>query len=238
MANHSDRSMVVHIREFPKAVFAWPLAVFSFLFFVLYHTGVNPEWLAWGQFLVLAGVFLTMALDIDIQALVIGGLVMLVVVLGSLAFGYAFSVPVWSQVGTALTNMNLQFSQQTALLWCGLGVILVLYSFCRMVYDGRWTMTPNELQHEVLFRRRRAFARGAKTVEAEYPDLLEWILGWGAGTLIVRDSRSRQEINRIPHVLGLSGKVRRLDRILELREVVDVDQDEDDASASSYVQGG
>lgn len=226
MAESRNRAHMVRIWQFPKAIFAWPLAVLCLLFVLFYQLGVRAEWLAWGQFLVLAAVFLTMALDIDIQALAILGLIFLVGLFCNLWLTQAFALPIFQLVLDTITGLNLQFGPATALMWGGLGLFLVLYSFCRVLYDGRWRMTPNELQHDVLLQRRRAFARGAKTVEAEYPDLLEFLLGLGSGTLIVRDSRSRQEINRIEHVVGLAFQIRKLDRILELREVVDFPHDD------------
>ena len=96
-------------------------------------------------------------------------------------------------------------------------------------------MTHNELRHNVMFRRSRSFARGAKTVEAEYPDLMEFVLGFGAGTLVVRDSRSQQEINRLENVFLLAFKIRKMNKLLIVRDVYDVAddfEDEDESGAS------
>ena len=211
----------ITIWQFPKAIFAWPLCFLSLLCILLYNAGVNPEWLAWVQFVTLVGILLALALDVDIHMLAVFGLVLLVGLFCGLWLTYAFGIDVLRNVYDFFRNLDLQFNEQTAVLWFILGAILFAYSLLRVLYDGRWSMTPNELQHQVLFRRRRAFARGAKTVEAEFPDLLEWILGFGAGTLIILDSRSRQVINRIPNVLALSSKINKMDRLLELREVVE-----------------
>lgn len=211
----------ITIWQFPKAIFAWPLCFLSLLCLLLYNAGVNPEWLAWVQFVTLVGILLALALDVDIHTLAIFGLVLLIGLFCGLWMTYAFGIAVFQNVYAFFRDLDLQFNQQTAVLWFILGAMLFVYSLGRVLYDGRWTMTPNELQHQVLFRRRRAFARGAKTVEAEFPDLLEWVLGFGAGTLIILDSRSRQVINRIPNVLALSSKMAKMDRLLELREVVE-----------------
>ena len=211
----------VTIWQFPKAIFTWPLCVVSLLCLILYNIGVNPEWLAWGQFLMLVGIILALALDVDIHMLAVFGLLLLVGLFCGLWMTYAFDIAVFQNIYALFRDLDLQFNERTAFLWFGLGAVLLAYSLGRVLYDGRWSMTANELQRQVLFRRRQAFARGAKTVEAEYPDLIEWILGFGAGTLIIMDSRSRQVINRIPHVLGLSAKQSKMDRLLELREVVE-----------------
>lgn len=216
----------VTIWQFPKAIFTWPLCVLSLLCLILYNLGVNPEWLAWGQFVMLVGIILALGLDVDIHMLAIFGLLLLIGLFCGLWMTYAFGVPVFQNIYTLFRDLDLQFNEQTAVLWFILGTILLAYSLGRVLYDGRWSMTANELQHQVLFRRRRAFARGAKTVEAEYPDLIEWLLGFGCGTLIILDSRSRQVINRIPNVLALSSKVDKMDRLLELREVVERQGDE------------
>ena len=211
----------VSIWQFPKAIFTWPLFALSLLCLILYNAGVNPEWLAWVQFVMLVGVILALALDLDVHMLAVFGLLLLVGLFCGLWMTYAFGIAVFQNIFTFFRDLDLQFNARTALLWFGLGAILFAYSLGRVLYDGRWNMTANELQHQVLFRRRRSFARGAKTVEAEYPDLIEWLLGFGAGTLIILDSRSRQVINRIPNVLALSLKIGKMDRLLELREVVE-----------------
>ena len=226
MATEENRSHRVTIRQFPKAIFTWPLCALSLLCLVLYSLGVNPEWLAWGQFVMLVGIILTLSLEVDIHALAVFGLLLLIALFCGLWMTYAFNITVFRNIYESFRDLDLQFNAKTARLWFGLGAVLVVYSLGRMVYDGRWSMTPNELQHQVLFRRRRAFARGAKTVEAEFPNLLEWILGFGAGTLVIRDSRSRTEINRIPHVFALASKINKLDRLLEIREVVERRGDE------------
>ena len=232
MYSESQPVRSVRIWQFPKAMFAWPLSVFSFILYLLYQAGLPSEALAWSQFVVLAGVFLALALDVDIQALVIAGLIGLIVLFGSLWVTQGLGIPIWQQVWQVIAGLNVQFNQSTALLWAGIGTILVLYGSCRAVYDGFWRMTHNELRHNVLFRRSRSFARGAKTVEAEYPDLMEFVLGFGAGTLIVRDSRSQQEINRLENVFLLAFKIRKLNKLLGVREVYDVADDYEDEDES------
>ena len=103
----------------------------------------------------------------------------------------------------------------------------------RAFYDGRWQVTPNEFQRKVTLRRHESHARGAKTVQAEFPDLLEWLLGFGAGPLTVRDPRNRRVIERVPHVFFLTSKVRRIERLLELREVLHAEDDGGDEDEES-----
>ena len=67
-------------------------------------------------------------------------------------------------------------------------------------------------------------------MQAEFPDLLEWLLGFGAGTLTVREPRTRRIIDRVPHVFFLTSKIDRIDRLLELREVVHADGEGGDDS--------
>ena len=223
----------VRMWQVPKAVLVWPLAVFNLVLYLLYQVGVPSEALAWAQFAVLAVVFLTLAVDVDFQGLMLAVIIGLVVLFGSLWITQGLGYPLWQEVWKIILGLNLQFNQSTALLWAGIGTILVLYGLCRAGYDGFWELTHNELRHKVLFRRSRSYARGAKTVETQYPDLLAFFLGFGAGTLVVRDSRSQHEINRLEHVFLLAFKVRRLNKLLKVREVFDVadDAEDDDESA-------
>ena len=139
------------------------------------------------------------------------------------------SAPAWQ----ALKGLVTEDSPTVAVLSLASGAFLVLYALLRAFYDGRWQVTPNEFQRKVTLRRHESHARGAKTVQAEFPDLLEWLLGFGAGTLTVRDPRNRRVIERVPHVFFLTSKVRRIERLLELREVLHAEDDGSDDDEKS-----
>jgi hypothetical protein len=60
-----------------------------------------------------------------------------------------------------------------------------------------------------------AITRGAKRITVEYPDIFELLL-LGSGHVVVRDSKGKEEIRRIPRVPLLIFRERQLDAISEV----------------------
>ena len=85
--------------------------------------------------------------------------------------------------------------------------------------NDRWRITHNEFEHLSFGRADDALARGAKRVRSTYPDLLEFVLGLGAGTLIVYSASGRDELRRISNVPFLFHVRNRIDRLLESTQV-------------------
>jgi hypothetical protein len=59
-----------------------------------------------------------------------------------------------------------------------------------------------------------AITRGAKRISVEFPDVFELLI-LGAGHIVVRDSKGKEEIKRIPRVPLLIFRQSELDRITE-----------------------
>jgi hypothetical protein len=229
-SNDSRHEPRVSLWSFPKAVFAWPLAASGLVVIGADMLGANGPWAGWLQLACALLVLLALAFDADAAGSAV--LILLAAVLGFFALWLrlATDVDLFHSTWTALKNLVPSASTEVAFLSLSTGGFLVLYAVLRAVYDGRWQVTPNEFQRKVTFRRHESHARGAKTVQAEFPDLLEWMLGFGAGTLTVRDPRTRRVIDRVPHVFFLTSRINRIERLLELREVLHADDGSDDDS--------
>lgn len=220
----------VSLWSFPKAVFAWPLAASGLVVLAADGLGASGPWAGWLQLACALLVLFALALDADAVGCAV--LILLAGLFGFFALWLrlASNVDLFHLTWTALKNLIPNASTEVAYLSLSAGGFLILYAVLRTVYDGRWQVTPNEFQRKVTLRRHESHARGAKTVQAEFPDLLEWLLGFGAGTLTVRDPRTRRIIDRVPHVFFLTSKINRIERLLELREVVHADGNGDDDS--------
>lgn len=220
----------VSLWSFPKAVFAWPLAASGIIVIVAEAISLGGPWGGWLQLACALLVLFALALDADAVGCAV--LLLLAGLFGFFALWLrlASDLDLFHLIWTALKNLIPGASTEVAYLSVSAGGFLVLYAILRTVYDGRWQVTPNEFQRKVTLRRHESHARGAKTVQAEFPDLLEWLLGFGAGTLTVRDPRTRRIIDRVPHVFFLTSKIDRIERLLELREVVHADGEDGDDS--------
>ena len=218
----------VSLWSFPKAVFAWPLLLSGLIVLMADASGTGGPWAGWLQLLCAWLVLFALALDADVAGCTVLVLLAAIGVFFDLWLRLATGVDAFSYLRNALADLVPGASTEAAVLSLVAGGFLMAYAVLRTAYDGRWQVTPNEFQRKVLFRRHESHARGAKTVQAEFPDLLEWLLGFGAGTLTVRDSRTRRIQERVPHVFFLSSKVKRIERLLELREVMHADDEGED----------
>lgn len=219
----------VSLWSFPKAIFAWPLAASALVVIGADLVGAGGAWSGWLQLACALLVLFALALDADAAGTAV--IILLGAILGFFALWLrlAADVNLFSLTWQALQNLVPAASVEVAYLSLSAAGFLVLYAFLRTFYDGRWQVTPNEFQRKVTLRRHESHARGAKTVQAEFPDLLEWLIGCGCGTLTIRDPRTRRIIDRIPHVFFLSTKIRRIERLLELREVLSANENGDDS---------
>jgi hypothetical protein len=121
---------------------------------------------------------------------------------------------VLSHVREFLANFNANadpgFLHALSLL-VGVGIV---GTWINVQINHRWRITHNELHQ---FRRGEgedAIARGAKRITVEFPDVFELLL-LGSGHVVVRDSKGREEIRRIPRVPFLIFREGQLDDIAE-----------------------
>ncbi|MEM7306274.1 MAG: hypothetical protein AAF682_06375 [Planctomycetota bacterium] len=84
-----------------------------------------------------------------------------------------------------------------------------------------WRLEPNEFVHYVQpWGRDQSIPRVGSTVAREVPDMLELILTFGGGTLVIR--REGQVVARIRHVPFLSRRMVAIERMLGVTRVQDV----------------
>jgi hypothetical protein len=124
-------------------------------------------------------------------------------------------IPVLSDIKQFLANFDATvspgFLHAVSLLFL-VGLIGVLIN---VFLNHRWRVTHNELH---LFRHGEgedAITRGAKRISVEFPDVFELLI-LGAGHVVVRDSKGKEEIRRIPRVPMLLFREKELDAIAEV----------------------
>ena len=104
--------------------------------------------------------------------------------------------------------------------------IMILWAWL----NDRWRITHNEFEHYSFGKMDDSLGRGAKSIRANFPDVLELLLGL-AGTLIVYNATGTKELRRIPHVMFLPFVRKRLNVILEKTAITGMmaaDEEEDD----------
>jgi len=212
----------VPIASFPMIIYFWPtMLAFLVLGFLQGATGIAPPTLG----LVATGVFglnlLVIVTDLDQKKF-------LIVLLFALLLGLAAWISSLKDLGLvgALTGwlgaLDVRFSTQaylaiSALLWLFFALGLVQPRF------NYWRLEANEFVHYIQpWGRDQSVPRQGSTVTREVPDVLELLLTFGGGTLVIR--REGQVVARIEHVPFLNRRMIAIERLLGATRVTSVSE--------------
>jgi len=150
----------------------------------------------------------------------------LITVLGLLAIGLGLWITKLKDLGLvggiAAWLRGLEVSMSTDAYFV-LFAVLFFFFFLGMVQPrfNYWRLEPNEFVHYVQpWGRDQSIPRVGSTVAREVPDMLEWILTFGGGTLVIR--REGQVVARIRHVPFLSRRMVAIESMLGVTRVKDV----------------
>ena len=201
--------------SYPLFVLFWPLVVIGELCAALLHW--KTEWagtITWLYITVLMTCFIAVGFDVR-RNLAIGWLLFVGLCwVGGLYLLEAYEFPVLASIRRFLISLDARlepgFIHAVALL-VGVGLIGVMIN---VFLNHRWRITHNELHLSRRGDMQDAITRGAKRLSVEFPDVFELLL-LGAGHVIVRDSRGKEEIRRIPRVPFLFFREKQLDQIAE-----------------------
>jgi len=91
--------------------------------------------------------------------------------------------------------------------------------------NDRWRITHNEWEHRSLGIRENAISRGAKQVMCRYVDIFQFVLGFGAGTLLVYSANGQAILATIENVQGLFWRFNKISRILESTAVTPLSEE-------------
>ena len=228
-APHAAARPVARVNElrfgsYPLFTCFWPLVVVGELCAVLLHW--KSEWqgpITWVYITTLMTCFIAVGFDVR-RNLAIGWMLFVALCwVGGLYLRERFEIPVLSQIHDLLAGLHARiepgFMHAMSVL-VGVGLVGVVIN---VFLNHRWRITHNELH---LFRRgdmEDAITRGAKRLSVEFPDVFELLL-LGAGHVVVRDSRGKEEIRRIPRVPFLIFREKKLDQIAEAWAVTSVNE--------------
>jgi hypothetical protein len=213
----------VYLASFPQILYFWPSVVACFAaaaIQIMY--GVELTSVAWMFLAVLLFNFVVLAHDFDQKQFVI--FVLALVVLGLLTWVaslYGFtairSIANWifSFRPAMSTDTYLLFGSAMLLLFAW-GLITPLFSY--------WKLEQNEFIHySQPTGRDMSISRSQCSVYREVPDVFEYLLFFGGGSLVVR--RGDQVLATIPHIPFLSFRMLAIEHLLaETRVVVERDK--------------
>ena len=209
------------VASFPPIIYFWPTMVMLLVGGLLQSLGWTADttvgWLVTGT---LSFNLLVTVVDLDQKKFIIS---LLLVTLGCVGFWVA-SDKEWALLGSFtvwLADLEPTYSSDALFL------LLASISFLFVVGMMRprlnyWRFEPNEFTHYVQpFGREQSIPRAGSTVTREVPDMLELLLLFGGGSLVVR--REGQVVARIEHVPFLGRRMQTLEAMLGVTRVQHVD---------------
>jgi hypothetical protein len=206
----------MHFGSYPLFVMFWPLVVGGEICAWLIHW--KPDWsehVTWVYITILLTCCVTTGFDVR-RNLAVGWILFVALCwVGGIYLRDAQHIPVLSDIKNFLGNFNATVSSGFLHAVSLLFLVGLLGVVVNVFLNHRWRMTHNELH---LFRHGEgedAITRGAKRISVEFPDVFELLL-LGSGHVVVRDSKGREEIRRIPRVPLLIFREKELDRIAEV----------------------
>lgn len=214
-----DRSAVL-VATFPMIIYFWP-SLFVFLICgLLQAAGTSPTMLGWFATVSLMFNLLVIVTDLSQKkfmiaclSLVVGGL--LVYIAHQKEWAIVSGVGAWI-AGLELTYSTDVYTVVTAGLWVFMAIGLLHPRF------NYWRFEPNEFTHYIQpWGRDQSIPREGSTVVREIPDVLEMLLTFGGGSLVVK--REGQVVVRIKNVPFLGRRMKALEELLGVTRVKHMD---------------
>ena len=215
---NSERE-AVPVASFPMIIYFWPTMFMFLACGLLQNLGwVSAETLGWWAVAALSFNLMVIVTDLDQKKFTIA--VLSCLLLGVLAyishdkgFGLVDGIASW------LGNREVTLSTDAYFILFG----TLWFFFCIGMLQPRfnyWRLEPNEFVHYIQpFGRDQSIPRQGSTVSREVPDLLELLLTFGGGTLVIR---REDQVVRIQHVPFLGRRMKAIEQLLGVTRVKNV----------------
>ena len=179
---------------------------------------------AWIFIFTLIYFLLAMLYDMSLKKLILCTLVAAVLWLFAKYMESLHHVAILGTVLNYFARLDPQYDPGTVTVICWLLLIPWVASLFPMAFDGRKKFTPNEISESHFGEGSELTDRLGLRFQTKYRDVLETLLGFGAGDLLAVDNQKRV-IKRYENMVGLWFKWNKLDRILHQRETMLDDED-------------
>lgn len=215
----------VPVASFPMIIYFWPAMIAFLVCGVLQLANGGPfneahefmgSTLGWWATGALAFNLMIIVTDLDQKKFVI---LLLLLLLGGLGL-YVGRLKGWAvigEIGHWIADLQVYYSTHTYFL---VGFFLMLFFGLGMAQPrfDYWRIEPNEFVHYIQpWGRDQSIPRLGSTVSREVPDVLELLLTFGGGTIVIK--REGQVVARIEHVPFLGKRMRSIERMLGVTRV-------------------
>lgn len=208
----NEDKVAVPIASFPMIIYFWPSLVTLLLCGVVQAFSDGPS-SALGLLAVTVGTFnlLVIVTDLDQKRFVIAALAFaLLLVLGWVA--HMKDLAVVGALFGFVRSLHVVLSTHAYFVTGGILLGLTLLGLVQPRFDY-WRLEANEFVHYVQpWGRDQSVPREGSTVSREVPDVLELVLSFGGGTLVIR--REGEVVAKIEHVPFLGRRMIAIERLL------------------------
>lgn len=207
----------VPIASFPMIIYFWP-TLLTFLVCAVFQRfeWASPNTLGWWAVGVLSFNLMVIVTDLDQKKFVILTLTLALLGLGAWVttlkdMGLVSGLIAW------FGGLEVTMSTHTYFLI----FFLFWFFFCLGMLQPRfnyWRLEPNEFVHYIQpFGRDQSIPRLGSTVTREVPDVLELLLAFGGGTLVIQ--REGEPVARIEHIPFLGRRMAAIEKMLGVTRV-------------------
>lgn len=209
---HTGPRETIYVASFPTIIYFWPSIVVLFVCGMLqWLTSISPGTLGWISVLVVAFNVLVLVQDFDQKKFLILILALTAAGLGVWlinVYGFTFL----KDFARWLINLKPEFSTSAYFVLSGILFVQFLWGLLIPFFDY-WTLEHNEFVHYCQpFGRDISIPRQESTVTKAIPDMLEFLLAFGGGSLVIK--REGHTWATIPHIPFLSFRMRAIERML------------------------
>jgi hypothetical protein len=207
----------VRLASFPLILYFWPTLITFIACACLQGLDwATPATLGWWGLCALAFNLLVLVTNLDQKKFLIAILSLALAGLG-IWIGSLKGITFFSAAYGWLGSLEITLSTHAyAMVSC----LLVVFSLLGLIQPrvDYWRLESNEFVHYVQpFGRDQSIPRQGSTVTREVPDILEFLLSFGGGTLVIR--REGQAVARIDHVPFLGRRMVAIERLLGVTRV-------------------
>lgn len=220
--NVGGEADAIPLASFPMIIYFWPSLLAMLLCGMAQGlTGITPNAIGWVGVGFLSFNLMVIVTDLDQKKF-------LITLLTLLALGLLLWITNLKEMGVVsglsgwLSGLEVSLSTDAYFV---LFTVLLFFFVIGMIQPrfNYWRLEPNEFVHYIEpWGRDQSIPRSGSTVAREVPDMLELLLTFGGGTLVIR--REGQVVARIRHVPFLSRRMIAIERMLGVTRVKDVGQ--------------
>jgi len=204
--------------SYPKLLFVWPIIAMGYIFLFVPPEGAVNHVVGWVYVFTIFTVILCLGVDVERNYTVFWLVAFVAVFFIAKWLADARGITFFDDLLSWVAAKEVRYSKSAGLVVSLLLTppYITMLVWARLIH--RWRVTNNEFEHYSFGRSDDSLARGAKRVRSTYPDIFELLI-CGAGTLIVYSATGRTELRRVHNVPLLPWKRRKINEILESKQV-------------------